>query len=266
MHRSLPLIILYDFGSPCLTLFFTFPLSVSFSRCFSRSDHLALHMKRHLWAVGICCVLTSFLVDLALQEMGGVCSSQSMPFCTISCASMSPGIKADWLVVETKKGRDKIMYEESKRGGWFIKKWKSFKKKKKSERMNGVLYGAWCFGTTPGLYTGTLKQILKKACLKWADECPMCKEVWEGGTSVSLWAEWCWGTSSVFVSTWYARTVSEAVRLRTPAWRPRALGLQGAWRPGFHPLPPSKSGGGLSPEWKWLFWCSVQLLSVQCVR
>lgn len=137
MHRSLPFITLYGFGGPCLTLFFTF----SFSRCFSRSDHLALHMKRHLWAgrsstLGICCALTSFLVDLALQEMGGgVCSSQSMPFCTISCASVSPGIKADWLVVETEKEGTKSRMKNRKEEDDFFKKQKKIVKKKPSEWM-----------------------------------------------------------------------------------------------------------------------------------
>lgn len=139
--------------------------------------------KRHL--------PTNLLVELSQSRVAGVCSSQSMPFCTIlklSACGTSLWRKALWrLSVATRK--TKFTDEKSFFLSFFFffffyksghpQKKKTTKKKIKDKGWMIGMYGAWCFwGHLHGSrYTGTLRNCRRRArvhceCLRLADRLP----------------------------------------------------------------------------------------------
>lgn len=114
---------------------------------------------------------TSLLVELSQSRVAGVCSSQSMPFCTIlkpSASGTSLWRKALWrLSVATRGqnhgcGRNRFDWE-----GLTHKKTKKERKKTQTKRVNDLC--VWCmmfWGHLPdSRYTGTLENCLRWACV-----------------------------------------------------------------------------------------------------
>lgn len=124
---------------------------------------------------------TSLLVELSQSRVAGVCSSQSMPFCTIlkpSASGTSLWRKALWrLSVATRGqnhgcGRNRFDWE-----GLTHKKTKKRKKKDKLKEWMICVYGAWCFGNIS----------------RTADTLVLYKTVWgEHVCTVNVW-DWLTG-------------------------------------------------------------------------